>query len=196
MMRDCEFYEIHLADYAAGELPRDRREALEAHLSACGGCREELAREIDLRTVLGSLPVAPCPDAVTRGLAALLPLDIPADRGRGAPRPWLRLATSGLVAAALALFVLVPALRDGRPAAAPAGHGAYTQAEVDQARRDVINVLALTAGVLDRSRTRTMTEVFGDRLPGAVSGSLRSPHAPDAHTPNGANGASDTGGQG
>ena len=196
MMRDCDFYEIHLAAYAAGDMADGERELLTAHLDTCDACRAELAREMDLRLLLGELPAARCPDAVSRSLHEILDLDAPqvaADDRRSA---WAWIGPAGVVAAALVALLLVPGLRDGAPPTPQAAQEAYSEAEVAQARREVLAVLALTADVLDRSSGRTMSNVFGDRLPEAVSGSLRSPHAPDAHTPNSAHSASDNGGQG
>jgi anti-sigma factor RsiW len=196
MMRDCDFCEIHLTAYAAGELGATDCDVLEAHLADCADCRAELAREEELRGLLHGLPAATCPDRVARSLQDRLALDHDgATVGTGFRRR-LRAGVAGLVAAALAGLLLVPVLRHDPVPVPAAGDATYTAAEIARARREVVAVLALTADVLARSRERTMTDVFGDRLPDAVSGSLRLPHAPDAHTPNSAPSASEPGGQG
>ena len=212
MNRDCTLYEIHLAAYAGGDLPEPEYGAVSSHLSWCDACRAELVREYELRDLLGELPVVACPDRVSERLFATLGLDRdvpnPAPRPRRAPvfgRPPVGPLANGLMAAGLMAAVLLAALflpgRLGRPdgpgpqASANVPATVYSDAEIAQARHDLIASLTMAAEVLDRSREQTMNDVFGNRLPGAVSGSLR-PHAPDAQVPNRAPGASPSGGNG
>ncbi len=62
-------------------------------------------------------------------------------------------------------------------------------------RREVIATLVLAADILDRSRDKTVVDVFGARLPRAISESLR-PHATDAQNSTGNPNATHTGGNG
>lgn len=203
-MNDCTLYDMQLAAYAAVELSEPELGAVRDHLARCGKCRAELAREQELRAVLGSLPAAICPaavsDAVTQRISTgqsrrSAPLT---DRSRAGAR-WP--AALGLVAAAILAILLVPGLlRESPPAGPPAaGIGEpgepFSRAEIEQARREFIMTLALAADVLDRSRDRTVVDVFGAQLPRAISSSLH-PHASDAQVPTNNTNAAQTGGKG
>jgi anti-sigma factor RsiW len=182
-MNDCTLYDIQLTAYAAGELTEPDLGAVESHLARCADCRAELAREKELRDLLGGLPTAECPDTVTHFLNGVgqLDEDISSERRFG----WWP-AGLGMIAAALLAVLLIPGLldnadqTDGLVAQANSDAHEFTAAEISQARRDVIATLALAADVLERSRENTVVDVFGARLPRVINGSLRSPIS-DAH---------------
>jgi len=213
MKHDCTQYELQLTDYTAGDLTEPDRAAVENHLAQCAACRSELAREVELRTALVDLPLAQCPDSVTSFLRASLDLAdtarAPAQSGSSAPvdsfvpSGWRRTGL-GLVAATLVAALLIPGLleraREPEPVVARANQAnlaavEFSDAEIEQARRDVVATLTLTAGILDRSRDRTVAEIFGARLPAAISGSLR-PNTSDAQKTNRNSNETPTGGNG
>lgn len=189
-----------LTGWAAGELPADVREAVAAHLADCPACRLDLDRELALRATLAGLPTAPCPEAVSRRLLAMVATERLAVRRRR-----LGLTAAGvLIAATLAAVLLLrpgarpdgavpvatgsaatpthPTVNAGAPAPAPfdaAAHAArmaaagYTPAQVAAARRDLIRSVALAAHVLDRTGRTAISDVFSEQIPAAVAGSLR-----------------------
>lgn len=177
MNRDCNFFAGLLAEYASGSLPPEARRTVEVHLAGCAACRAELAREEELRAVLGSLPLVSCPPAVSRL--------------KSRPTRWSRFSRwylgGGLAAAVLMAGLFVPGIRHS---SSPPQSPAYTAAEVDQARHDVLATIALTAEVLESSRLQTVHNIFSRRLPQAVAGSLtpldhQSPPTPNATGGNG-----------
>lgn len=182
-MNDCTLYDIQLTAYAAGELTEPDLGAVESHLKRCADCRAELAREKELRDLLGGLPTVECPDTVTHFLNGVVPVN-------GANSSERRFgwwpAGLGMIAAVLLAVLLIPGLlnhddqTDGLVAQAKTDAHEFTAAEISQARRDVIATLALAADVLERSRENTVVDVFGARLPRVINGSLRSPIS-DAH---------------
>jgi anti-sigma factor RsiW len=180
-MQDCTQFEIQLTAFAAGELPAAEVVAVADHLAFCASCRAELRREQKLRLVLQDLPMVACPDRVTRAVQRQVAVPEPKRRTAGpARRPGLRRwpAGLGLVAAALVVALLGTGLRQRTSVPLP-GEAAtvvpariYTPAEITQARREAAAVLRLTANVLDRSRDRTVVDVFGSRLPRAIGDAL------------------------
>ena len=189
-----------LAAWAAGELEPGLREAVAAHLADCPACRRELDRELALRATLAGLPTATCPAAVSdRVLAAIAGEQARARRGRLRLAATGALAAAALAAALLLRPggerpdgagpvagnpVERPAVetRPPRPAPAPfdpVAHASamkaagYTPEQVAAARRDLIRTVALAATVLDRTGRQTFSDVFSERLPAAVAGSLR-----------------------
>ncbi len=144
---------------AAGEVAR--------HLDGCRSCRAELAREQELRATLGSLPTVACPS----GIGDFVPARAARRPARGRIWGWSLAAAAGV--AAVMLGVLYP--RDQEP------RRTWTEAELAEARHDMITTLSLTADAIDRGRRAAVVEVFGERLPRAVTGSLklRSPEQGD-----------------
>ncbi len=190
-MRDCAQYEIQLTAYAAAELTEPDKRALENHLGHCAACRAELACEVELRTVLSGLPPAQCPENVARYLQGTLDLN-----GQpSSPRSNWWPAGLGLVAATLLAVLLAPGLLSGLRTPARVAAQEFTVAEIAQARHDVVATLTLAADVMNRSRNKTVVEVFGARLPRAISGSLR-PQSSDAHLPDNPTDKPPTGGNG
>ncbi len=173
---NCERTELRLAEYAAGALDARAREDVRRHLADCAACRDELARERRLREALSGLPQVPCPDRVSEAILAETARDASdADRVvRGVRFGGRRRAAVGLVAAAavLALLVFAPARRDDAPVPSPMT--ALTRTEIDAARAEARYGLALAAGIIAKTEKKTMSEVFGRRLPGAVGTTVRS----------------------
>ncbi len=205
-MQDCTLYEIKLGDYAAGELNEPDLSVVQKHLTQCADCQAELDREMELRVVLSGLPQAQCPDSVTDFLHDKLALDTDAALPRIEKLPttsrtgWWP-AGFGLVAAALLAVLMIPGLLDGphgpEQVATATDEVApeFTAAEIAQARHDVIATLAMAAEVLDRSRDNAVVDVFGTRLPRAITESLR-PLATDAQKTTDDPNQSHTGGNG
>jgi anti-sigma factor RsiW len=188
-----------LAAWAAGELEPGLRDAVAAHLADCPACRLELDRELALRAALAGLPDAVCPGAVTdRVLGAIATEQARARRARRRLAAGGALAAALLAGAVLlrpgdrgSLPGAVAELEPGRTETAgvtappspiahdPAAHAAamkaagYTPEQVAAARRDLIRTVALAASVLDRTGRRTISDVFSERVPAAVAGSLR-----------------------
>jgi len=186
-----------LAAWAAGELEPGLREAVAAHLADCPACRLELDRELALRATLAGLPGATCPPAVTDRVLGT----IAAEQARRRRRSARWVSGGALTAAVLAAALLLrpgdraetpataaateparprdPAAAAPAPAFDPAAHAAavatagYTPEQVAAARRDLIRTVALAAAVLDRTGRQTISDVFSERLPAAVAGSLR-----------------------
>lgn len=188
-----------LTAWAAGELEPGLRDAVAAHLADCPACRLELDRELALRATLAGLPDAACPAAVTDRVLAT----IAAEQARARRSRRRLAAGGALAAAMLAgALLLRPGDRTGAPATVaesdpgrtgaavatappaplphdPAAHAAamkaagYTPEQVAAARRDLIRTVALAASVLDRTGRQTISDVFSERVPAAVAGSLR-----------------------
>ncbi len=190
-MRDCAQYEIQLTAYAAAEMTGPDHRGLKNHLSRCADCRAELAREVELRTVLAGLPPARCPESVSHYLQDTLDLNGQPSSARANWWP----AGLGLVAATLLAVLLVPGLLNGPLTPAQVAAPEFTAAEIAQARHDVVATLTLAADVMNRSRNKTVVEVFGAHLPRAISGSLR-PQGSDAHILNNPTDEPPTGGNG
>ncbi|MBC8426617.1 hypothetical protein H8E07_21080, partial [bacterium] len=93
-------------------------------------------------------------------------------RRRVVPFGWRR-AALGLAAAAavLALFLVAP-LGDLSDETEPAAD-AWTEQEIASARGDILATLTLTAEIINRTERKTVDEVFGRHLPGAVSSSIK-----------------------
>ena len=170
MNRSCQDIQLLLTEFADDELAAAEAEAVASHVARCGDCLTVLNQEMTLRQTLGSLPVQAGPT-----------IPVPAPVSRGRHRRW-QPVLGGLVAAALALAVLIP---DPAPdAPGPLADGAYTTAQVAQARRDVRTSLILAARILEKTERHTVVDVFGRQLPRAVSGSIR----PAPATPEGGQG--------
>jgi Putative zinc-finger len=91
-----------LADYVDGELPADRRAEVEAHLTACPTCTEEVALAREARGALQALPEVPAPT----GLA-----ELPLRLRREARRPsragrWIAAAAAAALVGAGAIVIL------------------------------------------------------------------------------------------
>ena len=101
MMMNCEKVQIHIAQFAAGDLPAAVRDQVLVHLDTCQECQQELALEFELCQQMADLPLIPCPDHVTRDILEEIEND---DRrnSSGNQRFWW-IGASGLVAAALAV---------------------------------------------------------------------------------------------
>lgn len=168
----CARYSGELTSFAAGELAAAERAAVADHLDGCPACRGELENELALRRDLNRLPTAACPAAVGERILAAVARDRRAVRRRR----WTVGAGATLAAAALAgVLVLRPGTPAGTSGSVAEGEPAetYTAEQIAVARRDLIQTMTLTARVLDQARRGTLADVFNERLPAAVAGSLR-----------------------
>ncbi|MEN8007528.1 MAG: zf-HC2 domain-containing protein [Candidatus Krumholzibacteriota bacterium] len=165
-MNRCPEIELELAAFCSGELDPAERKLVQDHLNRCADCRAELAREMNLRATLGSLPRATAP----AGLAERILEDpAPAAEHRSSRRTGRRrLAAMGLAAAGLAAVLLLPVLHTG-----PAPEQTWTDQEIAAARQEVLYTLALTAKVIDRTQRDTVIEIFADKLPHAIDESFK-----------------------
>jgi anti-sigma factor RsiW len=175
MKLDCATCGPELAPYAAGDGDPEIRSAIAAHAAECPACRRELAREHELRATLAGLPLVTCPTAVTGRVLAAIAIH----RAGVRRRRWFTGVGATVAAAALAVAMLVhpdpsttpPAdIAIARANTAPAP---YTTEEIAAARQDLIRTVTLTARVLDKAGRYTIADVFSERLPAAVAGSLR-----------------------
>jgi anti-sigma factor RsiW len=95
-----------LAGYVDGTLPRDERAVVDAHLSTCETCREEVALAARATAALASLPEEPVPFGLT-GLVLAEARRV----GERRPPVWARLQwAAGLAAAACLVLLAVVAL--------------------------------------------------------------------------------------
>lgn len=173
MMAPCHEIEILLTEFAAGELLPAEQAQVTRHLVGCRPCREEAARETQLRSMLGALPSVPCPERLT---AAIRQQTVDVAVPVPGPLAWLSPSVRmGLVAAALMIAILAPGLFRPSPdgQVAPATESAWSQQDIAAARKDMLYTLGLTAEVLNRSSRNSMADVFGDRIPQAINGSLK-----------------------
>ena len=173
MKDECARYGEELTSYASGELATIERSAVAAHLDACPACRRELESELAMRRDLTGLPAAGCPAEVGQRVLAAV-----ARERRAARRRWWTAGAGATLAAAALAGVLL--LRPGAPAETTSGTVAggepveiYTPDQIAVARRDLIQTMTLTARVLDQAGRGTFADVFNERLPAAVAGSLR-----------------------
>lgn len=174
MNAPCMEIQLLLTDYGAGDLPVDQVRRVEAHTRACTECRQELANELRLRTLLGTLPPQVIPSAV--------PLPAPLARHRGRSRFMVGWAAAGLaagLAAVLAVaflagdFIGVSGPRPQEPALIAAeSPAAWSRVELDTAQDELAYSLALTARLIKRSERAAVQQVFGDKIPHAISESL------------------------
>jgi anti-sigma factor RsiW len=166
MMDHCRDIELELAAYGSGELGPTEQDLVRNHLDHCPACRGELAREMNLRDTLGSLPMASAPVDLNNRINSAV---FPTGKNPGALRGRVRLASAvTLVAASLAVVLLLPALR---PVSNP--DPTWTQEEIAAARQDVVFTLALTAKVINRTQKDAVVDVFADRLPNAINESFK-----------------------
>ncbi len=174
----CDRIEILLTSYAAGDLGPDEHAEVERHLVACQGCRGELLRERTLRDTLASMPLIPCPDRVTDAVMAAVDAD--ENRARAAIRRigfhGRRRAAVGMLAAAavLALVFVVPSSeRAIVDPVAETSEQTWSEEEILTARGEVRFTLALAARIIEKTEKSTISEVFGQRLPGVVTKSVK-----------------------
>jgi anti-sigma factor RsiW len=175
MKLDCATCGPELAPYAAGDGDPEIRSAVAAHAAECPACRRELAREHELRAALAGLPLVTCPTAVTGRVLAAIALR----RADVRRRRWFAGIGTAAAAAALALAMLArPGASPTQPADAATARAntapaPYTTGEIAAARQDLIRTMTLTASILDKAGRYTIADVFSERLPAAVAGSLR-----------------------
>lgn len=100
-MSECARVEERIVDSLAGELPREERAELEAHLASCAACRDTLRSYRAIQEAYRGVPEADASPAVAERILA-------ASRARSRG-PW-RARRRLLAAAALVLAILVPVL--------------------------------------------------------------------------------------
>ncbi|MFT5233773.1 MAG: anti-sigma factor RsiW [Candidatus Krumholzibacteriia bacterium] len=183
-MKDCTEHMIQMTAYTGDELDTNERLALENHLSRCGDCRDELAREWGLRHRMSGLPPVVCPDHVVEAIMAQTQIS---SAPQATSHRWWSWSAVAVAAVLAVLFLpgLTGVLTSDSTNHVVASRDEFTAEEVAQAKRDVIATLALAAEVVSRSGESTMTDIFGTRLPKSLSGSLlqkRGPQQTDAQS--------------
>jgi anti-sigma factor RsiW len=158
--------ERELAAYCSGELDPAARDRVRLHLEVCAGCRAELAREREIREVLGSLPRGSFPPELAHRIEAATWGPAPAAPAAG--RRTRLTAALILAAAGLAAALLLPG-----PRTAFGPKQVWTKEEIAEGRREVMFTLALTSQVIDRTRRDAVVEVFADKLPHAIDESFK-----------------------
>lgn len=69
---DCEEIAAHLYTFLDGELDEEACAQIRVHLANCNGCAEVVGFEEELRIVIRSKLVEPCPDALRQRIEQLL----------------------------------------------------------------------------------------------------------------------------
>ena len=180
MNAQCHEIQLLLAQYAAKELAPEQSLPVASHVADCAACREELQRETRLRRLLGDLPV----QDYTGEAFAVPRKDLQAKNSPETGfRRWMLAGVGFAAVLALAFLAsdllldkLSPASEQATERAATEDVGApaaWTRAELDEAQDGVIFCLSFTAKILQESKRTAIHEVFGKKIPDAISGSLR-----------------------
>jgi anti-sigma factor RsiW len=160
-MDPCRGIQEDLVGYCGGDLNPDDREKIRFHLERCDRCRAELAREVNLRNTLGSLPRVTAPADLEPRIRSALAAPRPATGFRSTSGS---LVAAAALAAAVLAVVFLPGLRPD-----PEHESAWTDQEIAAARREAVFTLALTARIIDRTKKDAVADVFADRLPHAIN---------------------------
>ncbi len=179
-MTACRDIQLELAGFLDGDLGPEEAAGIAAHLSRCAECAAELVREQVLRSSLGTASPARCPSGVTTAILKAVAAEVPP--AAVAVRPRFRrgaLAPAGLGIALAACLVALVTTRTPEVSQVPAPEVQALRSEpgpeqVRQARRDLAWTLSLAARVIDHNEKETVKDVFGRKIPAAITGSLRS----------------------
>jgi hypothetical protein len=122
-----------LAEYVDGVLGPDQRASVEAHLSSCPACRQEVAMATEARRALAALPEVPAPAGVT--LRVRRQARRPSRAGR-----WVAAAAAAAVLAGAGVIVITRGLVGGEQQTAGDGGGgqggAPAAGETDEEARE------------------------------------------------------------
>ncbi len=151
---NCQDFEMLLMEYVSEELDVVTCTKIEQHLKQCQYCCQELEREKVLAETLGSLPVKNT--------------DAPSQFIYPVPKSqWWIPTSGGLVAAAVLLAILITgqsSTQHHNPAPSPK--------ELAVATEEVRWTLNLTNKIIQKNEKETLLDLFGTKLPTAISGSL------------------------
>ncbi|MBU2502552.1 zf-HC2 domain-containing protein [bacterium] len=179
-MKTCRDIQLELAGFLDGDLRPEETAGIAAHLARCAECAGELEREQALRQSLGSAPPVRCPATVTTAILKAVAADSPKSAAPVRP-PFRRraLAPAGVGIALAACLVALVTTRtpDVDPVHTPEATAIRSEPgpeRVRQARRDLAWTLNLAARVIDHNEKETVKDVFGRKIPAAITGSLRS----------------------
>jgi len=145
----CKDLEVLLSLRAAGALEPAEAAHVEAHLQGCAACRAEAAASEDVLR----LAKLPPPSDAERRATATLAKDALAELRRGEARAasWKRGTAAFAAAAAVALFVLAPAMLARKPVLPQVATTAGAQARDDGWQSPDLDTLWSDADVLDVS---------------------------------------------
>lgn len=151
---NCQDIEMLLMEYVSGELDGSTCADIEQHLAQCTACSQELEREKVLAKTLGALPAG--------NVEAPVGFIYPVQQNK-----WWLPASGGLVAAAVLLAILItgqPVTEHHKPAP--------SNQELAAATEDVRWTLRLAQNIIQKNEKETLVDLFGTKLPTAISGSL------------------------
>jgi len=165
--RECAASRETLQDLLDGPVEAARRTSLDAHLAACGECREVRDGLEAVRAGLRSLPVTPFPDSALR---QVWDRTVNAKREESFAPPWRpRFVAAAALAASVALVALIVSWSRGLPPDAGPAPGRLHAEQVERVRREARQVLEVTAAALKRSEHAAFERV----LEGEVSPAIR-----------------------
>ncbi|MGD9549100.1 MAG: anti-sigma factor [Candidatus Krumholzibacteriia bacterium] len=179
-MKTCRDIQLELAGFLDGDLRPEETAGIAAHLARCAECTGELEREQALRRSLGTAPPVRCPATLTTAILKAVAAESPESAAPVQPRFRRRaLAPVGVGVALAACLVAMVATRTPDLDPAPTPGAAALRSEpgperIRQARRDLAWTLDLAARVIDHNEKETVKDVFGRKIPAAITGSLRS----------------------
>jgi len=148
-----------------GDLSEDRAALLDAHLRACGDCREFESGLARVAAAFAGLPQTSFPDDALREVFAATVDVRPWWRRWTALGPMARPALVGVAAAAVAGVALWLATA-GRPGGRPGG--GPTEAEVARAMAETRYALALASSAMRRSERAVIQDVLRDEVAPAL----------------------------
>ena len=156
----CKDISAQLADYLAGSLEQNEREALEAHVRSCTACREELAQASQTWQLLGNIPTGAADSRTMRARFDAMLADAVREQGQTAARreqpqtappgrrrvrlsEWMRrsFAVQPLLQGCAALLVLLVGIQIGRGVKPPPSPEVH---ELSQEVRDLRQMVTLS----------------------------------------------------
>ncbi len=155
----CKDISAQLADYLAGSLGQNEREALETHVRSCTACRAELDQASQTWQLLGDIPTGAADSRAMRARFDAMLADAVREQGQTAPRDqrqtpprerrparlseWLRrsFAVQPLLQGCAALLVLLVGIQIGRGVKPPPSPEVH---ELSQEVRDLRQMVTLS----------------------------------------------------
>ena len=156
-----------IQDLFDGPVSAGRRESLDGHLAGCRECRDARAGLDTVRAALQAMPEIPLPDDA---LDEVWARTVRATSDEASSWGWGWKPAMVLAASILLTAMVVLWSQRIEPTALPAvAENTYTDEQIDQARAELRQVMAITAGAFDRSRHAAFDRV----IEGEVSPAIR-----------------------